>query len=161
MPWDSISATSFRRSVTASESVHAAWTTGTRSRGTTNIVRRMHRVRTNVRRSYSASSSAATVRRRLGQAGGGGEEDRRRIGAVQADQVTGQGRDVIDLGAGGEVVAPAEPGAAFGVADVPHRRGRGSGVGGVEPVVLGVVLECAGALGGQDLEVVQRGVDVA
>ncbi len=51
MPWDSISATSFRRSVTASASVHAAWTTGTRSRGTTNIVRRMHRVRTNVRRS--------------------------------------------------------------------------------------------------------------
>ena len=61
--------------------------------------------------------------RRPGQAGGGGEEDRRRVGAVQADQVTGQGRDVTDLGAGGEVVAPTEPGAAFGVADVPHPPG--------------------------------------
>ena len=67
---------------------------------------------------------------------------------MQADQVTGQDRDVIDLGAGGEVVAPAEPGAAFAVADVPHPPGPGSGVGGIEPVVLGVVLERAGALGG-------------
>ena len=34
---------------------------GHESRGTTNIVRRMHRVRTNVRRSYSASSAATVV----------------------------------------------------------------------------------------------------
>ena len=100
--------------------------------------------------------------RRPGQAGGGGEEDRRRVGAVQADQVTGQGRDVIDLGAGGEVVAPTEPGAAFGVADVPHPPGAGAQASAGSNRWYSVSSSSApGALGGQDLEVVQRGVDVA
>ncbi len=49
MPCSSSSFTTRRRSPGTRASVTAACTTGTRSRGTTNMVRRMHSVRTRVR----------------------------------------------------------------------------------------------------------------